>query len=426
MVQSLVITLREGVEAALIIGIAILYLRKSGRAAAEAAVYWALAGAVVASIAGAIVLQRISINQEAFEGYVLLTAAFFVATMLYWMQRTARGLKRQIEQRLESISSQQHTSTLGVFLFVFLMVFREGIETVLILGAVTLNTSDLLNFFGALAGLALAVIFGVLFVRGSMRLDLRRFFEITTVILIAVVLQLAISGLHELSEAGVIPSSQRAMALIGPIVSNDAFFIVLILALAAMMILFDWRARRALAATASSDSTPAERRSARHAAQREWWWTAAACSSAFVFILLITANFLYAKSQTALSPAQSVTAVDGVIRIAVAGVSDGTLHRFLYEGGDVTARFIVIQAGDRVGTAFDACVICGAQGYYQQGPHVFCKNCTAEIYTPSIGVTGGCNPLPLPSRIDGGELIIAVSDLNAGSAFFEGVNGKTQ
>ena len=153
MLQSLIITLREGVEAALLIGIVVAYLTKSGRREHLRTVYYALAAAVVASIAGAAVLQRFSVNSDVVEGWVLLIAAFFVATMIWWMQRTARTLKRSIEERLENISSGTEASRLGIFLFVFLMVFREGAEMVLMLSAVSLNSADLLNFFGAVAGL---------------------------------------------------------------------------------------------------------------------------------------------------------------------------------------------------------------------------------------------------------------------------------
>lgn len=416
MIQSLVVTLREGVEAALIIGIAVTYLRKTGRHDAIRTVYAALAAAILASIVGAVLLERIAINQEAFEGYVLLISAFFVATMLYWMHRTGSALKGEIEQRIEQVTSTTSASSWGIFLFVFFMVFREGIETVLILGAVTLNTSDLLDFFGAIAGLALAVIFGVLFLRGSFRVDLRRFFKITTVILSAVVFQLLISGLHELSESGVLPSNQRIMALIGPIVSNDFFFVVLILALASMMILLDWRNRAPQAASAES---AADRRAALYTARREKLWTFGVCASALLFIMAITAEFIYAKNQTALSPATPVTAIDGVIRIPLSSVADGDLHRYSYQGGDTTVRFIVVKSGDHLGTALDACVICGSQGYYQKGPHVFCKNCTAEIYSPSIGVTGGCNPIPVPSTTQGTDLLIQASDLQTGSRLFK-------
>jgi FTR1 family protein len=422
MLQTLVVTLREGVEAALVIAIAVVYLRKSGRAHLTRIVYLALGAAVAASIAAAAVLERFITNQEAFEGWVLLIAAFLVATVVFWMHRAARGLRRRIEQRLEAFSSEQRTSTLGLFLFVFFMVFREGAETVLMLGAVSLNSSDLLNFFGAVLGLALAVVFGILFVRGSVRLDLRRFFHITTVILICVVVQLTITGLHELSEAGVLPSSQWEMAVIGPVVTNEAFFVVAILALAAWMVLNDWQARQPLAAQASppagAEPSAVERRKQQWAAQRERLWTAAVCGSAFVFILMVTAEYLYAKNQTALSPSTPVSAAEGAVRIPVATISDGNLHRFLYRGEEGTARFVVLRVGERYVAALDACAICGSQGYYQSGPSIFCRNCSAAIYPPSIGMTGGCNPIPLESSVAGEVLIIRTTELSKGAALF--------
>ena len=417
MIQSLVITLREGVEAALVIGIAIAYFNKSGRGALVGRVYWALGTAILASIVAAIVLQRVTFNQEAYEGYVLLTAAFFVATMIYWMQSTAKGIKGHIEGRLESISAEKASSGLGVFLFVFLMVFREGAETVLLLGAVSLNTDDLLNFIGAAIGLALAVVFAVVFIRGTVRLDLRQFFRVTTVILIFVVVQLTITGLHELSEGGILPSSQREMAIVGPIVSNDIFFVIGILALAALMVLFDWRSRQATA-PALEQLSDADRRQEVYRAGREKLWTTAVLASTFVFIVLMTAEFIYAKSQTALSPATALTASGGVVRIPLDSVSDGSLHRFSYNSGGSFVRFIVIRTGDRYATALDACDICGTQGYYQSGPEIFCRNCAAAIFTPTIGVTGGCNPVPLPSVESGPDLLIEVADLLPGASRF--------
>ena len=429
MLQALVVTLREGVEAALLIGIVVSYLNKSGRSNLIRTVYFALAAAIAASITGAVLFERMNVNQDVMEGWILLVAAFFVATMVIWMQRTARSLKRSIEQRLESISSRESASSVGIFLFVFLMVFREGVETVLMLGAVLMNSADLMNFFGAVAGLALAVVFGIIFVRGTVRLDLRKFFRVTTAILLCVVLQLTLTGLHELSESHVLPSSKREMALIGPIVSNEAFFFVTILALAALMVLFDWRSRQALLsqgsggqaqakAPASGFATGAAHRKELWESRREKLWMAAVCVSSFVFVVLVTAEFIYAKNEAALSPAQPVAAAQGIIRIPVDSVSDGDLHRFLYTAEGVSTRFIVVRAGGRLATALDACEICGAQGYYQKGAAIFCKNCGAAIYGPTIGLVGGCNPVPLRSTVEGSELVIRASDLESGSKFF--------
>jgi high-affinity iron transporter len=393
------------------------YLNKSGRPQLIRTVYFALGAAVLASIAGAAMFKRLHIDQDKLEGWVLLIAALFVASMIYWMQRTAHSLKRTIEQRLENISSREETSRLGIFLFVFLMVFREGAETVLMLSAVSLNSDDLMNFFAAVAGLGLAVVFGIIFVRGTVRLDLRKFFKVTTAILICVVLQLTITGLHELSESHVLPSSPREMALIGPIVSNSVFFFVTILALAALMVLFDWRSRQHAAPAAEGGSHAAQRKQIWES-RREKLWTVAVCVSSFVFVLLVTAEFIYAKNETALSPSASVASDNGLIRIPLDAVSDGNLHRFVYSADGANTRFIVIKTGDRLATALDACDICGSQGYYQKGASIFCKNCSSAIYGPTIGTVGGCNPVPLSSKVEGASLVIRASDLETGSKFF--------
>ena len=206
MFSALVVTLREGVEAALIVGITLVYLSKIGRPDLRRTVYYALAAALVGSIAGAIALSYAPINQDKLEGWVMLVAAIFVITMVIFMMRTARRLKGEIETKVGSLAGGG--SQWGLFAFVFLMVFREGIETVAILAGVSLNSTELMSFLGTLFGVALAVVFGVMFVKGSVRIDLRKFFNVTTVILFFVAAQLIISGLHELSESGVLPIEQ--------------------------------------------------------------------------------------------------------------------------------------------------------------------------------------------------------------------------
>jgi high-affinity iron transporter len=224
MLEAFIITLREGVEAALIVGITLAYLAKIRRPELRKSVYAALGTAFVGSIGVAILLARTNFNQDIFEGWVMLAAAFFVVTMVIFMMRTGRKLKGEIEGKVGLLAGEG--SWFGLFAFVFLMVLREGVETVLILGAVSLNTNELLNFIGTLLGVAAAVLFGVMFVKGSVRINLQKFFRVTTVILFFVAAQLVISGLHELSENGVLPSSKREMAIIGPIVRNDLFFFI--------------------------------------------------------------------------------------------------------------------------------------------------------------------------------------------------------
>ena len=415
MIESFIITLREGVEAALIVGITLAYIVKIGRLDLRRWVYAALLAAGATSVAAAVLVVRLKLNREVFEGWIMLAAAFFVVTMIVFMMRASRRLKGEIESRVDELAS--HGSRLGLFAFIFVMVLREGVETVLILSAVSLNTTELLSFLGTLAGVAVAVLFGVTFVKGSVRVNLGKFFRVTTVILLFVAFQLLISGLHELSENGVLPSSRREMALIGPIVRNDLFFFVTILALAAMMILFEYRRRQApLFAAASA----AERRKAEWTARRERLWMSAVYASSFVFIVLVTAQFIYAKSVTALSPATEVAVVNEVVRVPLTQVADDDLHRFVARVNGHDVRFLLMRKPDgKIAALFDACEICGPVGFYRGSSGLICKNCAAPINPQSLGQSGGCNPVPVKASTNGDAVIIAAADLAAGAHLFQ-------
>ncbi len=413
MLQAFVITLREGVEAALIVGITLAYLTKIGRPKLRKTVYAALAAAFVGSIGVAIVISRTHLNEDAFEGWVMLVAAFFVVTMVVFMMKTGRKLKGEIEGKVGLLAGND--AWFGLFAFIFLMVLREGAETVLMLAAVSLNSTELLSFLGTLLGVIAAIAFGVMFVKGSVRINLQKFFRVTTAIMFLVAAQLLISGLHELSESGIIPSSKREMAIIGPIVSNDWFFFVTIFALAALMVLFDARRRAPVPEFASA----AERRKAVWTARRERLWMGSVYVFSFIFIAMVTAEFIYSQSVSALSPATEVTFSNGAVTIPLAQVADGDLHRFEAKENGTEIRFWLYQKPDgKIATVFDACEICGAVGFYKSGNGVVCKNCGAPINPQSVGTTGGCNPVPLKATQTADTVIIQEADIAAGSRMF--------
>jgi high-affinity iron transporter len=413
MLQAFIITLREGVEAALIVGITLAYLTKIGRQELRKTVYAALVAAFLGSIGVAVIISRTHLNEDVFEGWVMLVAAFFVVTMVIFMMSTGRKLKGEIEGKVGLLAGEG--AWFGLFVFIFLMVLREGAETVLILSAVSLNSTALMSFLGTLLGVMGAIAFGVMFVKGSVRINLQKFFRITTAILFLVAAQLVISGLHELSESGVIASSKREMAIIGPIVSNDWFFFVTICALAALMILFEAKRREPVLAAAS----PAERRKAAWSARRERLWMISVLTSSFVFIALITAEFVYAKSASTLSPSTEVTFTDGRVSIPLAAISDGELHRFQAQENGTAIRFWLYQKPDgKIATVFDACEICGAVGFYKTANGVVCKNCGAPINPQSVGTHGGCNPVPLKATQTADAVIIEEADVAAGGRMF--------
>ena len=414
MLEAFIVTLREGVEAALIVGITLAYLAKINRPELRRSVYIALVSAFAGSIGVAILMSRLQWNQDVFEGWIMLAAAFFVVTMIIFMMKTGRKLKGQIEGKVGLLAGKD--AAFGLFAFVFLMVLREGVETVLILSAVSLNSTELLSFLGTLAGVLISILFGVMFVKGSVRINLQKFFRVTTVILFFVAAQLVISGLHELSENGVLPSSREEMALIGPIVRNDIFFFVTIFALAALMILFEMKRREPVALPQSA----ADRRKALWSARRERMWMIAVYASSFLFILMVTAEFVYAKKASELSPATPVTFVNGKLSIPLAQVSDGDLHRFAAEENGATVRFWLYQKPDgKIVALFDACEICGAVGFYKGPSGVVCKNCAAPINPQSVGMPGGCNPIPLQASVTSDSVTLSEADVAAGARHFQ-------
>jgi FTR1 family protein len=283
LISAFLIALREGVEAALVVGIILVYLSRTGRQALSRFAWYGVAAASALSLAVAIALERLRISQDGFEGLMLLVAAVFVVTMIVWMNRVARHLKKEIELKVETYAAKAgRAAGLGIFLFVFLMVLREGAELALILRAVELSSEGLQTWIGTILGIAVAVAVGLFFFKGTLRVPLHRFFAVTSVILVLVAFQLALTGLHELSEARWLPSSKSEMAILGPIVRNELFFFVFILGAAALLILREWQSvSHAKNATKAGQDTlnDAEKRLLQSQNRRQRRWMIAAATA---------------------------------------------------------------------------------------------------------------------------------------------------
>jgi high-affinity iron transporter len=208
MSQAFVITLREGLEAFLIVAISLAYLRKSGRQKLIPAVHWGIAVAVLLSIGASVLFQRAS-NQALWEGLLALTAAALVGSLIVHMWRHAKRLKRDIEHRLASSAAQVGIkAALGVFLFTLLMITREGMETALLMSTLILQGSAFNITMGAVLGTAAAAALAWLWSRYGHRVNLALFFQVTAVFLAVFVVQLMIYGFHELTEANLFPGSE--------------------------------------------------------------------------------------------------------------------------------------------------------------------------------------------------------------------------
>jgi high-affinity iron transporter len=409
LLPAFLIALREGVEASLVVGIILVYLSRTGRSQLARFVWYGVAAAAALSLAVAIALERWRISEDGFEGVMYLVAAAFVVTMILWMNRVARHLKKEIEQKIESYVGRAGAGW-GIFCFVFLMVLREGAELAIILRAVELSSEGLETWIGTASGIGAAVAVGVFFFKGTLRVPLQRFFAVTSAILILVGFQLALTGLHELSEAQWIPSSKAEMAIIGPVVRNELFFFVLIFGAAALLVLREWQsASHAKAAQVSAGE--AEKRLLEAQNRRQRRWMIAAATGCLSVILLLTGDFVYTNANAAPPSARPVDPVGKEVRIPVSEVQDGKMHLFTIGVGGQSLRFMIIRKPNGYGAALDACRICGAEGYRQDGQNVVCRHCGSAIYVPTVGEAGGCNPIGVPSRVDGADLVLDVSSL---------------
>jgi FTR1 family protein len=417
MFEALVITLREGVEAALVLAIAAGLLQRQGQGARVPALLAGAAVAIAVSVVLAALATRILWNEELVEGVAMLVAAVFVLSLTWWMWRAAPRMKEEIAGGL---ARGLGGGAFGVALFGFVMVVREGFETAVFLAAAEFNSGGLRMWAGAGLGLALAAAFGVLFARGTLKVPLKAFFSITTAVLLLLAFRLLVGGLHELSEAQVLPASRTEMAIVGPIVKNELLLFTLTLAFAFGWMLLGAGRRAPAGAPALAGGSPAEARLARAAAARERsWMRTFGLLGALVVGLLATAFVTRARIPAA-EPATALVPESGVVSIDAAELADGRLRFYVTVAGTGPVRFFALQAGGAIHTNLDACEICGPIGYFHEGGALVCRNCTSPIVPGSLRRGGGCNPIPVPHRLEGGRVTLSLADLEAANANIKG------
>jgi high-affinity iron transporter len=203
--QMLVITLREGIEAFLIVAIAAAYLRKTGREPLLPAVWWGTAAAAAVSIAiGGWLLD--TAVQPIYEAWLALVAATLVVSMAAYMQSAGARMGREIGEHLEAAATKPAaTAWAGVFAFVVLMMSREGVEMAFMTAAMARNEGTDGMVAGAFAGAALAAALACAWLRWGQRVNLKLFFQSTAIFLILFSLQLLLYAFHEFTEAEALP-----------------------------------------------------------------------------------------------------------------------------------------------------------------------------------------------------------------------------
>jgi high-affinity iron transporter len=225
MIPSFIITFREALEAALIVGVILSYLVRTKQTEYNNVVYMGVLSGIVASIIGALLFVRLAGGftgraEQIFEGTTMLIGALLLTTMILWMMKQ-RHIALELELRVKTELTENHR--LGLFLLMFVAVLREGIETVIFLGAASFVSSSN-SLIGASAGIVAAILLGYAIFVGSMKINLKRFFNMTGILLILFAAGLVAYGVHELQEAKIIPTWVEHLWDINPSVNPDGTY----------------------------------------------------------------------------------------------------------------------------------------------------------------------------------------------------------
>lgn len=226
MVASLLISLREGLEAALIVGILFSYLRKTKQMQYQRYAWAGILCAVIISVMVAVGIQWIGAklegrSEQIFEGVMMLCAVLVLTWMIFWMRTHARTLKGNLETELESVFTIARPG--GLFAVAFFAVAREGIETALLLTATAFVTNGIDTVVGTLLGLFIAAIIGVLLYISAVRLNVRQFFAVTSVMLLLFAAGMFTNSIHEFQEASLLPTLQDHVWDIGYLLNEESF-----------------------------------------------------------------------------------------------------------------------------------------------------------------------------------------------------------
>jgi high-affinity iron transporter len=225
MIASLIITFRETLEAALVTGIVLSYLSRTRQTRYSGVVYAGVASGAVAAVIGAFLFSRLAEGftgraEQLFEGVTMLLGALLLSTMILWMMRQ-RHVAQDLEARVAVELAEAHSW--GLFSLVFLAVLREGIETVIFLGAATAASAGGV-LVGALIGIGAAIALGYVAFVGARKVNIKTFFNVTSLLLILFAAGLVARGMHELQEAGLVPALIEHVWDINPPVNPDGSY----------------------------------------------------------------------------------------------------------------------------------------------------------------------------------------------------------
>ena len=355
-----------------------------------------------------------AVNREIFESmaiFVDLVGALVLCTVLL------RSLHREWtagEERVFRIGTG--ALALGIFLYHGLELWLIPVATVQVALGDYVTLIFFVKMLGFVSGLLLGFLSGYLAYKAAAALNHGRLVFVFTVQIVATAVQQVIFVMTVMMARQVL-GMENLISFMAPFIDNQnkvIYVIYFVSILVPITLFLQPRPER------PAWANPAQYRQLVSRAIRRKRWGTGLLATLVLTILISSIGGWYANKKEELVPSVAVKAVDGLVQIPLEEVSDGHLHRYAFRASDGTeVRVIVVQkGGSAFGVGLDACEICGPTGYLERDGQIFCRLCDVVMNKATIGLPGGCNPIPVEYRVAGGTVQISADTLEKARMHF--------
>ncbi len=386
--------------------------------------YRALAVAIACGLLAGGVIHPVALRQELLtsarailQGVALLAVLLNAACLLLPPSGGRRGFA--LVRRGAEIFFITALAAVSAFTYAA-FIAEQGISTNSVL-----NTELILNMAGIVTGVVFIALLIPLTAHISARCGERTVLGMLLFASALVAVQWSADLLLGMMRLGMVELTGTRVSIVAKTGKYANLFPYLQALMVTTLALAFYARRPVVTATELAGMQKAERRKARSGVLRELRWFRATLTSALVVLALLLYHDLYASRPPRIStPLRLTPDAKGQIRVKIDDLADGNLHRYAYvtDDGHVVRFFMINRSGGKkIGVVYDACMLCGDMGYLQEKNEVICIACNVRIFIPSIGKAGGCNPIPLPHEIEGGEVVVSALELDKGAKYFSEV-----
>lgn len=406
--QQFISVMEQGVTLAVPLGILLAILMRLKLAAYKKvfwrALSWGFWGSVF--IVAAKIGTRNAVSREVFEGMASGVAILAeIGLVALFFQKNQENSETQNKKLKAAIFSM----VIALFLYHGMEILLLPINIVITAVGDYFTMTVLIKSLGFALGLGLAILGGYLVHQAAAALYYRRLFFVFIVQVVAILLQQIIFLTQILMARRILPGG-ILMQFMAPLIDRQSWFIFIVFFITLLVPLTLFLQKKP---ERPDGVNPAQYRKILTQARHKLRWGTAVVLCLSLMVGFSSAGSFYANRGEELVPALPVNAADGKITIPLEQVNDGHLHRYVYKasGGEMV-RFIIIQkGGSSYGVGLDACEICGPTGYYEKDGQVICKLCEVMMNKATIGMRGGCNPVPIEYKVENGKVSIAQDSL---------------